>query len=132
LTGGDRDVVAHLPGLIADAPRDDVGDLRGVERFRERMMTYTSGDTSGRPSAPAATCGSAAMMLDTSRPRPLESSESAPLRSTRTFRLDPVLASAALKPLASASMPMNTATTRPTPSAVSAVETGRCTTLRTL
>ena len=65
-------------------------------------------------------------MLIASRSRPLDISESAPFRSTSTFRSEPVRVSAAAKPLASASMPMNTATTSPMPSAVSAVETGRC------
>ena len=94
--------------------------------------TYTSGLTRGFPSAPVATWGAAARMLATSRDRPLDSSESAPRRSTSRFRSDPVRTRAVRKPFASASMPMNTATTSAMPSAVKAVDTGRCSTLRTL
>ncbi len=96
------------------------------------MTTYTSGLASARPSAPRATWGDAVRLLTASRSSPLDISESAPLRSTSTFCSEPVRVSAAAKPLASASMPMNTATTSPMPSAVSAVDTGRCRTLRRL
>ena len=70
------------------------------------------------------------MMLAAWRSISLDSSESAPFRSTSTFWLEPVLIRAARKPFASASMPMNTATTSPMPSAVNAVDTGRWSTLR--
>ena len=62
----------------------------------------------------------------------LDSSLSAPRRSSNTLSGEPVFTSAAMKPFASASIPTNTATTSPMPSAVSSVETGRCDTLRTL
>ena len=96
------------------------------------MTMYVSGLTSGRPSAPVAMCGDALMMLIASRGMPLESSLSAPRRSRSTLSDDPVFVSAAMKPFASASMATNTATTSPMPSAVSAVDTGRCVTLRRL
>ena len=53
------------------------------------MTTYTSGLASGRPSAPRATCGEAVSALTASRSRPLDISESAPFRSTSTFRSEP-------------------------------------------
>jgi len=96
------------------------------------IATNTSGLTSGLPSGPAATWGEAAMMRAVSRLIPLESSASAPRRSTSTLSGEPVRTSAARNPLASASMAMNTATTMPTPRAVIAVDTGRWSTLRTL
>ena len=71
-------------------------------------------------------------MLTLWRSMLLDISESAPRRSTSTFWLEPVRMSAERKPLASASMPMKTATTSPIPSAVKAVETGRWSRLRAL
>ena len=49
-----------------------------------------------------------------------------------TLSGEPVLASAALNPVASASMATNTVTTRPIDTAVIAVEAGRCMMLRRL
>ena len=72
------------------------------------------------------------MMAALSREIPLASSESAPLRSTSTLSAEPVRISAVRKPFASASIAMNTPTTRATPSAVIALETGRRARLRTL
>ena len=80
-----------------------------------------------------AMCGDAPMMLAASRvdaARQLASRRRGGGRAR--CRSEPVLRSAARKPFASASMPMNTATTSAMPSAVSAVETGRCSTLRAL
>ena len=94
--------------------------------------TYTSGLSSGRPSVPVATCGDAASTRAASRPMPLASSESAPLRSTSALRSEPVRASAARNPCPNASMPMKTATTSAIPTAVNVVETGRCIILRAL
>ena len=94
--------------------------------------TLTSGLTRGRPSAPVAMRGSVAMSRASSRDTPLSISLDAPRRSTMTLSGEPVFTSAARKPLASASMAMNTATTSATPSAVIAVETGRCAMLRAL
>ena len=77
-------------------------------------------------------CGDDAMMLIASRGIPLDISLSAPRRRSNTLSADPVFTSAAMKPLASASIATNTATTIPIPSAVSSVDTGRCVTLRML
>ena len=96
------------------------------------MTTYASGLTIGRPSPPVATWGDEARMLTLWRSMLLDISESAPRRSTSTFWLEPVRISAERKPLASASMPMKTATTSAIPSAVKAVETGRWSRLRAL
>ncbi len=67
-----------------------------------------------------------------SRPSPLISSLSAPLRTTITFSREPVATSADRKPRESAIMAMKTSTTSPMPNAVNRVETGRCLTLRRL
>ena len=96
------------------------------------MTMYVSGLISGRPSVPVAMYGEVLMMLMASRGMPLDSSLSAPRRRRSTLSTEPVLVSAAMKPFASASMATKTATTRPMPRAVSAVETGRCVTLRRL
>ena len=96
------------------------------------ITTYSSGLAMARPSGPRATWGDPVSALTASRSRPLDISESAPFRSTSTFCSDPVRVSATANPLASASIPMNTATTSPMPSAVSAVDTGRWRTLRRL
>ena len=71
-------------------------------------------------------------MLAVWRSMLLDSSLSAPSRRTRMFCAEPVRTRAARNPLASASMPMNTATTSAIPSAVNAVETGRWSRLRAL
>ena len=96
------------------------------------MTTNTSGLTSGRPAAPVAIRGSAAMRRSLSREIPLSISLAAPRRSTITLPGEPVFTRAARNPLASASIATNTATTRLTPSAVIAVETGRWPMLRRL
>jgi hypothetical protein len=93
---------------------------------------YDSALTSWRPSAPRPMCGAAEMMLADARSMLLESSESAARRRTSTVSSEPVRVSAAAKPLASASIPTNTATTSPMPSAVSAVDSGRPIMLRKL
>ena len=71
-------------------------------------------------------------MLTLWRSSALDISLSAPPRSTSTFWAEPVRTSAERKPFASASIPMNTATTSAMPSAVNAVETGRWSRLRAL
>ena len=76
--------------------------------------------------------GSAAMRRSLSREIPLSISLAAPRRSTITLPGKPVFTRAARNPLASASIATNTATTRLTPSAVIAVETGRWPMLRRL
>ena len=96
------------------------------------ITTYVSGLTIGRPSPPVATWGDDVRMLTLCRSMLLDISESAPRRRIRTFWADPVRISAERKPLASASMPMKTATTSAMPSAVKAVETGRWIRLRAL
>ncbi|MBW8838398.1 MAG: hypothetical protein JF602_00870 [Gemmatimonadetes bacterium] len=65
------------------------------------------------------------MRFAVARSMPLDSSESAPRRRTSAFSSEPVRASAARKPFASASMPMKTATTSAMPTAVNAVDAGR-------
>ena len=96
------------------------------------ITTKTSGLTSGRASAPLAIRGSAAMRRALSRGTPLSISLVAPRRSTTTLSGDPVRASVARKPPASASIATKTATTSARPSAVIAVDTGRCAMLRRL
>ena len=70
------------------------------------------------------------MMLTASRWSELDNSLSAPRRSTSTLSGEPDVTNAAMNPFASASIATNTATTSPMPSAVNAVDTGRCMTLR--
>ena len=96
------------------------------------VSTTTSALASGCPSAAVATSGSARRMFTASRVMPLEISLSAPLRSTSRLSFEPVSSSAAWKPEASAIAPIRIATVNATPSAVVAVETGRCRMLRRL
>ena len=96
------------------------------------MTMYASGLTIGRPSPPTATWDDEVRMLAAWRSMLLDSSESAPLRRISTFSGEPVRTRAARNPFASASIPMNTATTSAIPSAVKAVDTGRWSRLRAL
>ena len=127
-------MLRRTSNALSETPRSTtLATSNSVPPSRGMLMTmYVSGLMSGRPSAAVAMCGDDAMMLIASRGIPLDSSLSAPRRSSSTLSADPVFTSAAMKPFASASMAMNTATTSPMPSAVSSVETGRCETLRTL
>src|SRR5438034_1942526 len=116
----------------ASMPRTVTFDDPGCPSRGLFVTTTRSALTSGLPSGPVATSLDARRISACARVIALEISLSAPLRSASALSLEPLSISAAWKPPASASAPMKIATVSPTPTAVVSVDTGRCSTLRTL
>ncbi len=84
------------------------------------MIVSSSGDASGRPSAPRAICGKVSTIGTSGRMTALVVSAVAALRSTIALPGAPLATSVARKPCASASVITNTATTIAMPMAVMA------------